>query len=97
MTTKITLYIGSPKKTKKINTKYIKKAEEILKKYWGGFTLIKHKGYYEGEIEESISVVIVVLQLSLKNLEDCINELKIKLAQRSIGYEIKSDVDFTLK
>ena len=76
---------------------YEKKIEKILAKYWDGFTLIKHKGFYEGKIEESISAVIVVLQLIFKDLDDCIAELKVKLVQESIGCEITVNVDFKLK
>jgi len=97
MVTKITLYIGADNKTKTISPEYIKKIESILAKYWDGFTLTKHTGYYEGEVEESISAVIMVLQLVFKNLENCIEELKIKLVQDTIGVEIQADVDFKIK
>lgn len=97
MTTKIILYIGADNKTKKIDDKYISKIEEILSKYWDGFTLTKCKGYYEGEVEESISAVIMALNLVFKDLDDCINELKVELVQDTIGCEVKANVDFKLK
>ena len=77
------------------NTK--KKVETILAKYWKGFTLTKHKGRYEGRIEESISAVIFVLQLVFKDLDDCISELKVKLVQDTIGCEIEANIDFKFR
>lgn len=97
MTTKITLYIGADNKTGEITEEYEKKIENILKKYWSDFTLIKHKGYYEGRIEDSISAVIMVLQIIFNDLEDCITELKVELKQKTIGCEIIANVDFKLK
>lgn len=96
MATKIILYIGADNQTGKITEEYEQKVEKILAKYWDGFTLTKHIGYYEGNVEESISAVIVVLQLIFKDLQDCINELKVKLVQKTIGCEIIVDVDFKL-
>lgn len=95
--TKITLYIGSDNKTKKINQKYIDKIGKILSEYWEDFTLTKHTGYYEGQVEESISAVIIVLRLVLAKLDDCIKELKVKLVQDTIGCEVEANVDFKLK
>lgn len=97
MATKIILYIGADNKTKKITEEYEKKIEEILKKYWKDFTLTRHRGCYKGSVEESISAVIIVLQLVFKDLEDCISELKVKLVQKAIGCEIIAYVDFKLK
>jgi hypothetical protein len=97
VTTKIILYIGADNSTHKVTDEYMAKVEQILSKYWKGFTLTKHKGYYEGYIEESLSAVIFVLQLVFKDLENCVNELKVKLVQDSIGVEIEANVDFTLK
>lgn len=97
MATKIILYIGADNKTKKITKEYEREIERILQKYWNGFTLTKHKGYYEGDIEESISAVIIVLQLIFKDLQECIEELKIKLVQKTIGCEITANVDFKLR
>ena len=76
---------------------YEKEIEHILQKYWKEFTLTKHKGYYEGDIEDSISAVIIVLHLIFKDLQACIEELKVKLVQRTIGCEIIADVDFRLR
>lgn len=97
MTTKIILYIGADNKTKKIDGEYQHKIESILSKYWDNFTLTKHKGCYEGSVEESISAVIMVLQIIFKDLEDCIEELKVKLVQDTIGLEVVADVDFKLR
>ncbi len=97
ITTKITLYIGADNRTGKISPEYEKKIETILAKYWEGFTLTKHKGRYEGKIEESISAVIYVLQLVFKDLDDCISELKVKLVQDTIGCEIEANIDFKFR
>ncbi len=97
MATKIILYIGADNKTKKITKDYEQEIERILRKYWTGFTLTRHKGYYEGDIEESISAVIIVLQLVFKDLQECIEELKVKLVQKTIGCEIVVDVNFKFR
>jgi len=97
MTTKIRLYIGADNKTGKITPEYEKKIEEILSNYWKGFTLHKCKGYYEGEVEESIEAVIIVLKLIFRDLENCVSELKIELSQKEIGVEIETDVNFKFK
>lgn len=97
MATKIILYIGANNKTGKITKEYERKIEQILSKYWKDFTLTRHRGYYEGQVEESISAVIIMLQLVFKDLDDCISELKVKLVQKTIGCEIIADVDFKLK
>lgn len=97
MATKITLYIGGDNKTKKIDEEYKVKVENILTKYWEGFTLTKCDGYYRGEIEESLEAIIIVLKLVFKDLEDCIHELKVELVQESIGVEITANVEFKLK
>ncbi len=94
---KIILYIGADNKTKKINDKYQKKIENILRKYWKNFTLTKHTGCYEGEVEESISAAIIVLTLVFQDLTDCIDDLKVTLVQESIGYEIIANIDFKLR
>ena len=91
------LYIGADNKTKKINEEYQNKIEKILTKYWDNFTLTKHKGCYEGSVEESISAVIMVLQIVFKDLDNCIEELKVKLVQDTIGLEIIADIDFKLR
>lgn len=96
-TTKIILYIGADNKTKKITEGYENKIERILREYWSDFTLTRHRGYYEGNVEESISAVIIVLQLVYKDLLNCIKELKVKLVQNTIGCEIVADVDFKLR
>lgn len=95
--TKIILYIGADNKTKKITEEYEDKIENILRKHWSNFTLTRHRGYYEGNVEESISAVIIVLQLVYKDLLNCIRELKVKLVQNTIGCEIVADVDFKLR
>jgi len=97
MTIKIILYIGANNKTKKITNEYEQKIEEILARYWEGFTLSRKRGRYEGNVEESIEAIIYTLQLVLKDLEDCINELKVTLVQEKVGCEITMDVDFKLK
>ncbi len=63
MTTKITLMIGADNTTGKITPEYEHKIEEILQKYWSEFTLIKCRGRYEGSVEDSISAVIMALQI----------------------------------
>ncbi len=73
LVTKIILYIGAENKTKKITKEYEREIERILQKYWTGF--IRHKGYYEGDIED----------------------LKVKLVQKTIGCEVIADVDFKLR
>lgn len=97
MTTKITLMIGADNKTGKITPEYEQKIEEILQKYWADFTLIKCRGHYEGSVEDSISAVIMVLQIIFKDLDNCITELKVKLSQKTIGVQIEADVDFKLR
>jgi len=97
MPTKIQLYIGADNATKKITSKYEKKIEKILSKYWKNFTLTKCRGFYQGEVEESILAIIVVLQLVLQDLHSCIGELKVKLVQETIGCEITANVDFKLR
>jgi len=97
MATKITLYIGANNKTHQITKEYEEKIEEILKKYWENFTLTRSKGCYTGTVEDSIQAIIVVLQLVFKELDDCIDELKVKLEQKTIGCEITANVDFKLK
>ena len=87
------MYIGADNKTHKLTTEYIKKVEDVLSKYWKGFTLTENRGCYEGTIEESITVVIYVLNLVFKDLFKCIDELKIKLIQDEIIYEITTNVD----
>ncbi len=97
MTTKIILQIGADN-TKKISRSYINKVVKILSKYWEGFTLTKNvAGYWEGEIEESLSAVIYVLQLVFKDLDDCVKDLKWELHQDAIAYEIEANVDFKIK
>ncbi len=97
MGTKIILYIGSDNETHKITDEYEKKIETIMQKYWNNFTLTRHKGCYEGIVEESISAVIMVLQIIFKDIDDCVDELKVKLVQDTIGVEVTADVDFKLK
>lgn len=97
MATKITLFIGADNKTHEITEEYEKKIENILKKYWKNFTLTRHKGCYTGEIEDSISAVIIVLQLVFKDLDACIKDLKVSLVQETIGCEIVANVDFKLR
>jgi len=97
MITKIKLYIGAENKTHKITKAYEKKIENILAKYWKNFTLIKSRGCYEGQVEDSICAVIIVLQLVFQDLIDCMDELKVELTQEKIGYEITVDVDFRLR
>ena len=97
MAIKIILYIGADNTTKKIDESYQRKIEKILQRYWDNFTLTKCTGCYEGHIEDSISAVIIVLNLLFKDLSDCIDELKVTLVQKTIGYEIIADVDFRLR
>ncbi|MBI2666757.1 hypothetical protein HYX13_04045 [Candidatus Woesearchaeota archaeon] len=97
MATKIILYIGADNVTKRINEEYKCKVEKILARYWEGFTLKKCDGYYKGEVEESLEAVIIVLKLVFKDLEDCVNDLKVELVQESIGVEIIANVEFKLK
>ncbi len=97
MTTKIILYIGADNKTKMISHEYKAKIEKILSRYWDNFTLTETTGCYKGEIEDSISAIIIVLNLVFKDLEDCIDELKVRLVQETIGVEIIADIDFKLK
>ena len=97
MATKIILYIGSDNKTKKISEEYKQKVEQILAKYWQGFTLKKCEGYYKGEIEESLEAIIFVLKFVFKDLENCIDDLKVSLVQESIGVEVVVNVRFKLK
>lgn len=97
MATKIVLYIGADNKTNQITKEYEEKIEAILRKYWDGFTLKRCKGYYQGVIEESIEAVIITLRLVLKDLHDCVEELKVKLVQDAIGVEITANIDFKLK
>ncbi|MFA5141673.1 MAG: hypothetical protein WC471_01730 [Candidatus Woesearchaeota archaeon] len=94
---KIRLYIGADNKTKVIDDEYKQKIVDVLKKYWKGFTLSKKTGYYEGQVEESIEAVIMVLNLVFKDLFDCMDELKIKLVQKEILYEVEYDVDFKMR
>jgi len=97
MPTKIQLYIGADNTIKKITPEYERNIERILSKYWKNFTLTKCKGFYQGEVEESILAVIVVLQLVLQDLHSCIEELKVKLVQETIVCEITADIDFKLR
>ncbi|MBI4142068.1 hypothetical protein HY484_04035 [Candidatus Woesearchaeota archaeon] len=97
MATKITLYIGAENQTHQITKEYEEKIQTTLRKYWDNFTLTKSKGCYKGVIEDSITAVIIVLQLVFKELEDCIGELKVKLEQDTIAFEITANVDFKVK
>ena len=97
MATKIILYIGANNKTGRITKEYEEKVEVILRKYWDGFTLKKCKGCYQGVIEESMEAVMITLRLVWKNLHDCVEELKVKLIQDTIGVEITANIDFRLK
>lgn len=94
---KIKLYIGADNKTCKIDGPYKQKIVDVLSKYWKGFTLTEATGSYEGQIEESIEAVIMVLNLVWKDLFDCIDELKVVLVQKEIGYEVIYDVDFKMR
>ena len=96
MSTKIRLYIGADNKTNKITKEYEEKVGKIISKYWDNFTLTRKTGYYEGKVEDSIEAVIIVLKLIFKDLDDCVNELKVKLVQKEIGLEIEVNVDFKL-
>lgn len=97
MVTRITLYIGADNKTGKITEEYMDKIEKILSKYWDEFTLTQHKGYWEGKVEESISAVMMVLQVVFKDLFNCIDELKVKLVQDKVGYLVEANIDFKLR
>ena len=97
MVTEIIIYIGGDNKTKMVSDEYFKKIESILSRHWDGFTLTKHKGYYKGQVEESVSAVIMVLQLVFEQLDNCVKDLKVELVQETIGIKITSNVDFKLK
>lgn len=97
MATRITLFIGADNKTRTITEEYEKKIESILSKYWDNFTLTRHKGCYKGKVEDSISAVIIVLQLVFRDLDACITDLKVILVQESVGCEIVANVDFKLR
>ncbi len=66
----------------------------IIKKYFPSFTMRKSIGCWQGTTEETLEVVMYLLNLIFKDLEDCIDELKVELKQDAVGCEIVHNVDF---
>ena len=97
MAIKILLTIGADNDTHEISGNYENRVIKILLRYWSDFTLSRHTGCYKGTLEDSLTAVIMVLQLVFAKLHMCVDDLKTELEQKTIAIEIQRDVNYELR
>lgn len=82
------LFIGSDNKTKTLNTKLI---ESIMSERHEGFTLYPVTGYWRGQSEHSMLIIVNDDDAKIKQT---ISILKQELEQEAIGYQVVPDLQF---
>ena len=83
------LYIGSNNETGKLEQA---KIQEIASRHFDGWTLYNALGAWKGQLEHS-----AILEIATEHSDEIVslaNELKEKLSQQSIMFELGGDVDF---
>lgn len=85
---KYTLYIGSNNETKKLNIPY---AVDIISVRYKGFTYGIVKGYWRGELEDTLRVEIATVD-SQETISKLCSELKQLLKQDAIMLTISNDL-----
>ena len=83
------LYIGANNQTKKVE---IDKIQRILNGEYDGYTIARVSGYWHGQPEPSVSVLLT--DSKLKHLQAVIDTLKIALDQDAIAYQQVSKLKF---
>lgn len=96
MTIRLDFFIGSDE-TGVITLEYEQKIKVMLSKRWKSFTLTKGRGCYNGKMEDMITAVIFTPQLLSHEFYGCIEELKIELKQKEIGYDVNLNSNFQTK
>ena len=88
MTRTYELFIGGNNTTHEVE---LTKIENILNKYFEGYTIRDAVGYWQGAREGSISVTLMTSPIQLIKLLD---ELKFELAQDRIAYHTVAQLLF---
>lgn len=82
------LFIGSDNRTKRLN---VSKIEQIMSDRHEGFTLYPVTGYWHGQQEHSM---LVIVNDDNDKIKQTISILKQELVQEAIGYQIVPDMQF---
>ena len=82
------LFIGSNNRTGKVERE---KLETVLSKYHEGFTIQPAVGYWNGQREQSVSVII---SDSFDKILETVKKLKYELKQESIAYHEIGNLEF---